>query len=117
MHTHWIRTFALYGLCAASLNGAEPVGYWRFDDGSAPAAAGTLVTEVNAPDFNGTAGVNGSASLPAFDNDRPAAQIYSRLGGPPLNPANSASTAAARANRAETSVSFFSMVRRLLSVS
>lgn len=91
MHTHWIRTFALYGLCAASLNGAETVGYWRFDDGSAPAAAGTLVTEVNAPDFNGTAGVNGSASLPAFDNDRPAAQIYSRLGGPPLNPANSAS--------------------------
>jgi|LFRM01.1.fsa_nt_gb hypothetical protein len=27
MHAHGIRTFALYGLCAASLNGAETVGY------------------------------------------------------------------------------------------
>ena len=92
MHAQWILMTAWAGLVAVSLTGAETVGYWRFDDGEAPVAAGTLVTDNNSPALNGTAGVNLSGSLPAFDDDRPAAQIYSRLGGPPLNLANSASS-------------------------
>jgi len=77
-------------LCFGS-RAAETVAYWQFDDGAAPDASASLITETNAPTLNGTAGVSGSVIYPAFDNDRPAPRIYANLTGPLLNTTNSAS--------------------------
>lgn len=63
---------ALFG--AAALH-AETVANWRFGDGTPPAAADTLTTEVNAPTLNGTATQNGTGAKPTFSDDRPGDRI------------------------------------------
>lgn len=79
---------ALFG--AAALH-AETVANWHFDDGTPPAAAGTLATETNAPTLNGTATQNGTGAKPTFSDDRPGDRIWASFTGPLLNSANSSS--------------------------
>jgi hypothetical protein len=71
---------------------AAPVGYWSFDDGTAPAAAGTLVTTVNSPAINGTgAGLSGG-SAPIFSIATPVgSEIRAGIGGSILNASNDTS--------------------------
>lgn len=79
---------ALFG--AAALH-AETVANWRFGDGTPPAAADTLTTEVNAPTLNGTATQNGTGAKPTFSDDRPGDRIWASFTGPLLNSANTTS--------------------------
>ena len=75
----------------AETHAAETLGLWQFDDGVAPNAADTLVSEINAPAFNGTAKSNDSGPKPVFSDDRPGDQIWAYFSGPILNSANTGS--------------------------
>ena len=75
----------------AETRAAETLGLWQFDDGAAPNTADTLVSEVNAPAFNGVAKSNDSGPKPVFSDDRPGDQIWAYFSGPILNSSNAGS--------------------------
>jgi hypothetical protein len=86
-------TFQRLGLVAivlalfAPVGRAATIGYWEFDDQAPGNTAGTLATQVNSPDLDGTAVANGggAAVKPDHHADRPGAVITDGLGGPVLH--------------------------------
>ncbi|MBI1367571.1 MAG: PEP-CTERM sorting domain-containing protein [Planctomycetes bacterium] len=75
---------------AASLAPAATIGYWQFDDGSAPNDANTLVSQTNSPTVDGT-GVSEGSGKPKFNNDVPIPFVRDGIGGSIINAANTTS--------------------------
>ena len=68
------------------------IGYWQFDDGTIGDPAGTLVSELNSPALDGTAGdYNASGSIPVYDVSTPGLQIADGVGGTIFNSSNTSS--------------------------
>ncbi|MHB1158333.1 MAG: LamG domain-containing protein, partial [Phycisphaerales bacterium] len=80
---------------------AATIGYWSFDDAAPGTNAGTLVTQTNSPDIDGTAGTYddqrtqypGTPVLPIHHASRPGGgiQVTSGVGGAVVNSENTAS--------------------------
>jgi hypothetical protein len=61
------------------------IGYWTFDDGTAPNAAATLLSEINSPTVNATGQGYGTGSAPTFASPLPGAVITDGPDGARLN--------------------------------
>lgn len=81
-----LTAVACAGLLITSSARGATIGYWEFDDQAPSNLAGTLATQINSPDIDGTAVANGGGAVkPSHDADRPNVQIYDGLFGPLLH--------------------------------
>jgi hypothetical protein len=80
--------FLVLAACAA---GAEPSGYWRFEEGRAGEAAGAVASAVNGPALAGKAGAFEKGAPPAFDGAVPFKELWDGAAGQPAAIANSGS--------------------------
>lgn len=85
---HDMMGFLILAACVA---GAEPSGYWRFEEGSTGEAAGTVASVVNAQALAGKAGVFEKGTPPAFDGAVPFKELWDGAAGQPAAIANSGS--------------------------
>ncbi len=76
---------------AAGAAGAEPSGYWRFEEGKAGAAAGAVASVVNAQALAARAGAFEKGAPPAFDGALPCKELWDGASGQPAAFANSGS--------------------------